>query len=144
MIFLYTLALLFLGALKFLFDRKAARLERKHARAAKLADAMAREPVYRPGTSKLDAYQIAKRQYLLGSLVQKAEQLEATYLAWQGRADRLQRVVAGVRGWQGRKLPYTMGVVDVSLALALLDHLGIDRYVGWRQLFELVRSWITG
>ena len=144
MIFLYTFALFLLGALKFLTGRKALGLERKHARAAKLADAMAREPVYRPGTGKLDAYQIAKRQYLLGSLVQKAEQLEARYVAWQGRADRIERLVARVRGWQGRKLPYTMGVVDVSLVLALIDRLGLDRYVGWRQLYETVRSWITG
>jgi hypothetical protein len=125
MIILYTFVLLFLGAIKWLIDRKAGRLERKFARIAKAADELLRQPQLRGGTTKQpDPAQIAKRQYLIGQLVQKRDRLEAKYDAWQGAAEKFRRVIARVRNWKGRLLPYSLGVLDVIGVLVLADYPG--------------------
>lgn len=124
-IFLYTLLLLFLGALQVLIDRRAARLERKYARAARAADQLAREPLYKGGnTSRPDPTVAAKRQYQLGVLAQKRDQLEARHETWQTARDKVTALVAGIRAWKGRKLPYTLGVLDFGFVLYLIDTLG--------------------
>jgi len=143
MIFLYTFLLIFLGALKVLIDRRVAALERKYSRTAREADSLLREPWYRGGNSnRPDPAQAAKRQYLLGLLVQKRERLEGRYTAWQDRADRLGKLVARIRGWKGKTLPYTLGVVDVSCVLYLIDYLGVGEYVSAHNLVRAITALI--
>jgi hypothetical protein len=141
MIFLYTFLLLFLGIVKALIDRRVARLERKYARVAGAADVLVRQPVLREGNSnKSDPCQLAKRQFLLGSLVQKRDRIEAKHVAWQQCSDTFGRLIAGLRDWKGKKLPYTLGVLDVSCVLYLIDYLGVGEYVSIRRLMELIVS----
>ena len=146
MIVLYTVMLFLLRVAKFLVGRRAARLEKRFMQAATAADRFVRDPVrLREGNSgKPDPYESARRQYLLGMLVQKRDQLEARYGVWQVRADRLGRAVRALQNFKGRKLPYTFGVLDVSAALWLIDYLGAGEYVNARQLYQLVTSWLAG
>lgn len=141
MILLYALVLLLLGVALFLTRRRASGLERKYYRAAAEAERLAQHPAYRPGkASRADALQSARRQYELGRLVQKRDRLEAKFDYWQGLAKRLGRRVATVRSWQGRKMPYTMGVLDVMTVLYVVDEFTVGRYVSVKQLVQTVAS----
>ena len=81
MIFLYTFVLIVLGAIKFLIDRRAAFLAWRYSRLAGAVDKLVTEPVCKDGNSgKFNPCQVARRQYLLGFLVQKKERLEATLI----------------------------------------------------------------
>ena len=144
MIFLYTFLLVFLGAIKMLIDRRVAALERKYSRAARESDNLVREPWYKGGNSnRPDPAQAAKRQYLLGLMVQKRERLEGKYAVWQDRAERLGKLVARIRGWKGKTLPYTLGVVDVSFVLYLIDYFGVGQYVSAHNLVRWVTALIS-
>jgi hypothetical protein len=111
MIFLYTTLVVLVGMAHFLIKRRTAALEKKYAHVAKEADTLLRQPNLREGnSSRADPYQAAKRQYQLGLLVQKRDRVEAKYTAWQGVAERTGKLVAGLKNWKGRKLPYTFGV----------------------------------
>jgi hypothetical protein len=134
MIFLYSFLLLFLGAIKMLIDRRVVSLERKYAKTALAADRLSRETLTKEGNSRSDPCQGAKRLYLLGLLVQKRDRLEAKHEAWQESAERFHRLVTRLRDWKGKKLPYTLGVVDVSFVLYLIDYFGVGRYVDLRHL----------
>jgi hypothetical protein len=139
-IFLYTLLLLFLGALQVLIDRRAARLERKYARAAQATDRLAREPVYKGGnTTRPDPTVAAKRQYQLGVLAQKRDRLEAKHETWQTARDKVAVLAAGIRAWRGKKLPYALGVLDFGFLLYLIDTLGSGR-VNLRGLVDEVMT----
>ena len=144
MIALYSLLLILLVGTHFLLRRRVAALEKKYARVAKEADELLRQPIYREGNSnRLDPFLTAKRQYRLGLLAQKRDQVEARYTAWQGRSERLGKLRAKLRGWKGKKLPYTLGVLDATGALALIDYLGAGRYVNARGLFEAISTLFT-
>lgn len=141
MILCYTLVLFLLVAIKFLTDRRATAYERKFARLALDAEKLVREPVYRQGNSGVvDPYQVAKRQFQLGMLIQKRDRLESKSLAWQRTAERLAQVVESVRSWKGRKLPYTFGVLDVSVLLGLIDYLGVGEALSARRFLELITA----
>ena len=89
MLLLYHVVLLLLSGVRLVFTRRAARIERKFARLAKEVNGLLRDPVHKQGNSgREDPYQAAKRQYLLGALVQKKDRLEAKHFAWAQRADR--------------------------------------------------------
>jgi hypothetical protein len=140
MLILYTLLVLLLGAVKFLFDRRAARLERRYLQTAAAADKLLREAQFKPGTGgKADIYLSAKRQYRLGRLVEQRDRYESKYAAWQGTADRLGNVLFRLRRWKGRLLPYTLGAADVAAVLFLADYLSGGESVNLRPLVELVR-----
>jgi hypothetical protein len=144
MIFVYAFLLLFLGAIKMLIDRRVARLERKYSAIARAADALLREPVYKGGNSnKPDLALTAKRQYQLGLLVQKRDRLEAKHDAWNGLAERFRKRMARIRNWQGKLLPYTLGVLDVALILCLFDYFGLGDAVNVRNLVDQVASYMT-
>ena len=144
MIFLYSSLLLLLGAAKLLVGYRAASLARKHVKAARAADQFLRAPLFKEGNSgRPDPGQAAKRQYLLGLLVQKRDRLEDKHHAWQAFADTLGRTVARIRGWRGKKLPYTLGVVDVWLLLYAIDYFGVGDYFSARRLVQVVTSLVS-
>lgn len=137
MIFLYSFALFLLGVTHFVIKRRVASLEKKYLRVALEADALARQSLLRQGNAKpYDACQVAKRQLLLGQLTEKRDRVESRYTAWQTRSDRLAKLIARVRGWKGRTLPYTFGALDVAGALALIDYLGVGQQVSARVLVQ--------
>ena len=143
MIFLYTIVLMLLAALKFLIDRRASMLARRYSRVAGTVDQMLHEPIFKEGNSgRFNPCALAQRQFLLGSLVYKKERLEARYSRWQSAADRLTRTIERLRNWKGKKLPYTLGALDVWLGLYLLDYLGMGQYLSARQVIQVVAAWL--
>src|SRR4051794_36458030 len=130
MILLYSFCLLFLGAVKLMIDRRVARLERRHSKVAQEADRLMRVSYFDGGQpGKSDPGQAAKRQYVLGQLVQRRDRLEAKHDGWQAGAERVTAWAQRLRNWRGKKLPYTFGVVDVSGLLYLVDYCGVGNYV---------------
>jgi hypothetical protein len=143
MILIYTFLLIVLGTIGFLINRRVAALEKKYTRTAIDADKLLlKQTALRPGNSnsKLDTAEGAKRQYQLGQLVQKRDYLEAKHLSWQIFANRFDRWVARLRDWKGRKLPYTMGALDVSGALYLIDYFGVGQYVSFQNMIQMVTA----
>src|SRR5262245_28689644 len=115
MILIYTILLTILGTIAFLVRRRVASLEKKYARTAEEADTLVlQQAAQKPSNSKLDTAASAKRQYVLGQLIQKRDSLEGKHLSWLACSERFSRMQARLREWKGRKLPYTMGVLDVS------------------------------
>ena len=110
-------------------------------RLAGAADQLVRQTDQKPGnSSKHDPCVSAKRAFQLGQLVQRRDHVEAKYFAWQNWRDRLTRWVNSVRDWQGKKLPYTLGVVDVSMLLYAIDYLGVGEYVSAQNVMQTVLS----
>lgn len=141
MIFLYTAALLLIGAAYFLFKRRAASLEKRYANIAKEADGLLRQLPYRDGNSnRHDPYLNAKRQYNLALLAEKRDRIESRWSAWQKRAERLGRLRHRMLAWKGRKLPYTFGALDVAGALALIDYLGAGHLLNARHVLNQLTS----
>lgn len=139
MILLYTLTLSLLGLARLLFAGRATFLEKRYAALARSVLKLGHEPVLRGGNAaKADAFASAKRTFELGRLVQKRDAVEAKYMYWRGLADRMARAADRVTAWKGQKLPYTFGVVDVGLALYLVDYLGVDRYLSVKQVVDQV------
>jgi len=162
MILLYTLLLFLLVAARFFVNRRVARLEKKYIRAADEADHLLADALVKDGRAeplaiagvpvqkktmvkevRPDAAQVAKRQYLLGLVVQKRDRLEDGHLAWERRADTLNAWVERVRAWKGRKLPYTLGVLDVSSVMYLIDRYGLGEYLNFERVLELVNACLT-
>jgi len=141
MILVYTGLVLILAIAGFVIQRRVAWLERKYGRIAKQTHQAALEPAFKLGT-RLDPCQIAKRQYLLGLLVQKRDKVENKVHAWQAFGDRFTRLTARVKGFKGKKLPYTFGAVDVSCLLYAVDYAGLGRHANlaqaWRWLTSLL------
>ena len=141
MILIYTVVVLILVIASWLIQRRVARLERKFSHVAKQTNQVALETAFKQGT-RFDACQIAKRQYQLGQLVQKRDRVEGKVHAWQAFADRFKGMTSRVKGWKGKKLPYTFGVVDVSCLLYTIDSVGMGRHVNlaqaWRWFLSLI------
>jgi hypothetical protein len=143
MIFLYTFLLLVLAAVKFLFQRRAAYLAWRYSRATLGVEKLLHDPLLREGNSnRVNQARAAQRQYLLGQLVQKKERLEIKNYFWQNMSDKLARALDRLRNWKGKKLPYTLGALDVWLLFYLLDQFGVADYVSPRNLFQLVSTWL--
>jgi hypothetical protein len=144
MLLFNVLILLFSGAHKLLALR-ASRLERKFARLAKEVQTLGRELLFKEGNSSMrsDPFQAAKRQYLLGALVQKKDRLEALHDKWAQRAERLGYLVTRVRLWKGRLVPYALGALDAVGLGCLVDYLTLGDFVRLRQLIDVVQSWFT-
>jgi hypothetical protein len=144
MVLLYTLALFLLGVVKKVIDWRVGALERRYTRAALAVVKLMREPAYRDGNGgRGDLAQTAKRQYQLGVLVQHRDQLEARHNRCQLHAEKLGRLITGLRSWKGRALPYTLGILDVSSVLYLVNYLGAGEYANVRNLVDLVQTWLT-
>jgi hypothetical protein len=142
-LFLYTLLLVFLAILQALIDRRVARLERKYARAAREVDRLAREPLYKGGnTTRPDPTVAAKRQYQLGLLAQRRDRLEAKHESWQTARDKVAALAGRIRAWKGRKLPYTLGILDFGFVLYLIDTFGLGQ-VNVRGLIDEVATLLS-
>ena len=129
MILLYTVFLFLLGLTKATVSLRARGLERKFVRLAASVAKMLRESEIKPGnSSKVDPCLAAKRTLALGALVEHRDAVEAKYFAWQRWADRLGGWVNTVRDWKGKKLPYTLGAVDLWMLMGLADYLGLGEY----------------
>lgn len=142
MILLYTLLLLLLGLVKLLVSLRARALERKFVSVASAVEQMLREPAFKAGNSnKVDLCVSAKRTLTLGQLAQDRDGVEAKFLAWQRWADRLTNWVAAVREWQGKKLPYTFGAVDVWMLMSVIDYLGVGQYLSAVTLIQTLLAY---
>jgi hypothetical protein len=145
MIFLYSSLLILLAAIKWLMDRRVARLEKKYIKTARAADKLLREPLLKGGTSiRPDPCLTAKRQLQLGLVVEKRDRLEARYSGWQHTADRFGATLAALRAWKGKKLPYTLGALDVSFLLYMIDYLGAAEYANIGNLVRMVVAYLKG
>lgn len=143
MIFLYTIVLLLLVALKVVVARRAASLERKYSTVAQAVLKRTYEPAFKLGNSgREDLSVAAKRMLELGVLVQKRDILEGRYYWWRAWADKLGRLVGRMRAWKGKKLPYTMGAIDVWLVLYAIDRFGVFQFLSPRQLLDSIRAWL--
>lgn len=141
MILLYTSVLLLLGILHFLVARRAKSLEKKFSAVSLAAAKLAGQP--RPGNGgRGDACSFAKHQFELAKLAFQRDKLESKYCHWQHCGEKLGNAVKAVRHWKGRKLPYTFGVVDVSMLLYAVDRLGLA-YIDLSQLVETVSAAIN-
>lgn len=126
MVPLYALLVSAVAAVKAALARLTARVERKYARAALAAELLAKAAPPKAGNgSAPDPFEVAKRQYELGRLVEARDKLEAKFLARQARADAAARLLARLTGWKGRAVPYLLGVIDTALALAAVRHFGL-------------------
>jgi len=136
MIVLYTSLTVLLAVMSFVFKRRASALEKRFVRISRQADDLIRQP-YRAGNSnRADACDAARRQYQLALVATRRERVEKQYNRWQSRAERVAKWLSALRRWKGRKLPYTLGALDVMGLMALIDYCGADRYVSVRPLFE--------
>jgi hypothetical protein len=143
MIFLYTLILLMLAALRVVVARRATSLERRYSKVASAVLRRASEPAYKLGNSgKVDVGASAKRMLELALLVGKRDALESKCLTWGGRADKLSRAVSALRNWKGQKLPYTLGAIDVWLVLYVIDRFGAGDMFGPRQAVDNLVAWL--
>ncbi len=144
MILVYVLLLLLLVVARFFVARRAAAQERKYMRLARATDELCKAQAQRPGNnSKPDPYAAARAAYLLGQAVERRERLEARYCAWQKTAERLNGLIAAVRNWRGRRLPYVVGALDVLFVLGALDYLGYGQQINARAVVQLVRSFVA-
>src|SRR5262245_23944169 len=126
MILLYTLLLLALGVVKWLIARRAASLERKYTRAATLVLKLVSDANVKPGNaSKFDVATNAKHLLEIGVLASRRDRLEAKCIAWRGWADKAAGALSALRTWKGKKLPYTVGAIDVWLVLYAIDRFGL-------------------
>jgi hypothetical protein len=141
MLVLYTAVLLAFGVTHFLLRRRVASLERRYSRVAGETDAVLKQTTFKEGnSSRPDPCQAARRQFELGRLVAKRDALEARYAAWQGRAEKCAAGRARLRRWQGRFLPYACGMLDVALALLVLNRLADGAVVNATPVVEAVAS----
>jgi hypothetical protein len=144
MIVLYSLLSLLVRVAGYLVKWRANTLAGKYARVTRECLVLVRDPVYKEGnSSRAEPYAHAKRQYLLGVLAQKKEKLEAKHYAWQERSDKLAAWARALDVWQGRKLPYLCGALDVVAGVLLLDYYEVSDFHRVRQLVEFMLSRLT-
>jgi len=144
MILVYALLLLLLLVARFLIVRRVAALEKKYTRVARATDELFKVQATRPGNgSRPDAYAAARQSYLLGRAVERRERVEARYCAWQKIAERASALIATVRGWKGRRLPYVAGVCDVLCILGTLDYLCYRQHLSTQALVEFLNALVA-
>jgi hypothetical protein len=143
MIVLYTTFLLVLGVVHLLMLRRAKSLEKKFSRVSLATTRLANQPLLRHGNSgRAELCLAAKQQFDLGRLVHQRDRIETKYYHWQRVADRFGRFVKAARQWKGSKLPYTFGVVDVSMVLYAVDRFGLGQ-IDLSHLVEMAQSVLT-
>jgi len=141
MMLIFHLLLLLLNGIKILFTRRATALEHKYVRLAKEVNAMPRESYFKEGnSSRHDPFQAAKRQYLLGVLVEKKDRLEARHHRWAQRVEGVTGLIHRLQSWKGRLVPYALGAIDVMTSVCMFDYVNQGDFVVLRHLIGLVRA----
>jgi hypothetical protein len=131
---LYLSLLLVLAVVQLLFRFRARRLEKRFVRIAAAADDLIRRGGARGGNSnRADPYVLARQQYDLARLAIKRDAVEARYTRWQGRSERLGRLIGRLRAWKGKVLPYAFGALDAAAVVAA-EHQGA---------LTLLRDWLA-
>lgn len=144
MILVYALLLLLLVVARFVIARRVAALEKKYVKVARTTDELLRAQPPRPGNgSKPDPYATARQAYLLGQAVERRERVEGRYCGWQKVGERFTALVAAVRAWKGRKLPYLVGAFDVLLVLGTLDYLGYREHLSAQAVIDFLSSLVA-
>jgi hypothetical protein len=139
MILLYTTMLTLLGLVKWLVSKRTRALERKFVGLAAEVGKLLKEGDIKPGNSnKVDPCAVAKRVLALGYLVDKRDRVEAKYFAWQRCTDRVTGWMHNLSDWKGRKLPYTLGAIDVWMVFGLIDYTGVGDYLSTRAVIDMV------
>ena len=145
MILFYVLMVRALGLLQFLVKRRAGGLSRRYVQMATAVQEKLREATPKPGNGgRADPCLAAVQQIQLALLVQKRDHVEAKHFAWQHAADRLGHWAERMREWQGRKLPYLFGMVDVCLLIALAQHFGVTDATHVKQFSQVASTWVFG
>jgi hypothetical protein len=145
MILLYTALLALLSVVRFLVRVRVNALEKAYTRIALKAEQLASQSMIRPGNSNQNTRcEVAKQSFELGKLVHQRDRLEAKHFRWQLFSEKFARGVEAVRNWKGQKLPYTLGVVDVSMVMVAIDKLGLGNQINFNHLYQLVTTWISG
>ena len=160
MIVLYTLLIVTLVTARFLVGRRVARLEKKYLQTVNEADSLVAETLLKESSKpealtiagvpvqrktlvkdgKIDPAQTAKRQYLLGVLVEKKDRLEEKHHRWALRVERVSQWVRNLRNWKGRLVPYALGAVDILTTMCTLDYVSHGDFVVLRHLVDLVTA----
>jgi hypothetical protein len=141
MILVYLLVLLLLGGVSLWFRRRAKRLEKKFMRTASQADTLLRQNSLRGGTTnRPDPYQAARKQLELGLIVQKRDAIEARYTRWQARAERVAYLLSRAQNWQGKKLPYLFGMIDLAGAFLLTHYLSAGQIINLDGLLQAIHT----
>jgi hypothetical protein len=144
MIFLYSLLLILCSGIKLIVQRRAAGLGRAYSRMAEAVQRRLREALAKQGnSSKPDVCQLAKIQFELGAMVARRDRIEAKHFAWQSWAESLSRWTNTLSTWKGKKLPYTLGAVDLWLLFSVIDTLGVGEFVSARLVLDLAMSLLT-
>lgn len=143
MMLLYVFLLVVFVLARVLVAGRALLLERKFGRLARAARDLASPPAFKQtGGTRPDPYVYAKQQYQLGEVTTKRDLVEARYVAWQARAEKLATLMTRLRSWKGRTVPYLFGAVDAVLLLVVLGVLGIVELRGLTQLLaSLTENW---
>ena len=145
MILLYTTLLTLLRMVRFLVRVRVNGLEKAYSRVALKTEELANQPVSRQGNSnKPNPCEFAKHHFELGKLVHQRDRLETKHFRWQSFQERFSGFVDALQNWKGKKLPYTFGVLDVSMILIAIDKLGMGDQINLDQLINLITKWING
>jgi len=138
-ILIYTTMLTLLGLVKWLVSKRTRALERKFVALAADVGKLLQEGDMKPGNSnKADPCAVAKRVLALGYLVNKRDRVEAKYFAWQRWTDRLAGWMNNLSDWKGKKLPYTLGAIDVWMLLGLVDYFGVGEFLSTRAVIDTI------
>lgn len=123
---LYLSLLVALALVQWMLRLRVNRLEKRYVRVATEAHALLNKNGTRRGNSnQADPLTAARAQYELAQLGLKRDRAESRYLAGQARAEKLGRLRGRLAGYQGRLLPYAVGVLDVVGALLVLNRYGV-------------------
>ena len=141
MILFYTFALIVLGAIHWVLARRSASWGRAYSALAERVLKQVHGAPRKMGNGAYDPCAVAKQQFELGRLVMLRDRAEAKHFGWQTWAERFGKAVARLRAWKGRKLPYTLGALDVWLAMYLVDRFGPFTFT--RQAIDAVTAWFT-
>lgn len=143
MILLYTLTLATVGVAHWVLLRRAAGLGRAYTVRAGTVIKLLQNGSLKPGNANHNVCAHAKQQFELGQKVAQRDRVEAKWYAAQRRAERLGKLLEGMKAWKGKKLPYTMGVCDVWLVLYAIDRLGVGAVFGPTVVIDTVISWLS-
>ncbi len=126
MLVLYSLLRMLLRVATACLRGRVAAVERRYAIVALKADKLARESQIKPGNAeKTDPALLAKRTLQLGRYAEQRDQLEELHDRWTHRYESIANLGRALSHWNGKTVPYLLGIVDLVVVLALLQGLGL-------------------